>query len=361
MGDGLTRICCSLLGAAILLSTPALGQPSTPGIDCSKARSPIERALCADPALIELDRATAQAYGNALTRAPAERDALRQEQLKWIKQRDTACALPGPAIAACLKNQLTARIATLTPPAIVAAPVLPIRPAPPTLPAIPSTPVPEPEATLEATSLPAAAQAETLLHVTRAGRFTLSVKSPSGAALQLIDMLTGPSDVSGAAGSQDGRIDELLDVGVYKLLVSSAPGASGMVSVAVRPFHDAGPPSALPLWGQTSTATLADGEQRSFWLAVPTAGPVRIEAAGRSLADLRLWRDGRALTPLLPDVTPIEPVPGHALTDLLLTGSVEAGTYLVTAYGGPAATWTSNVDGQPFHIRSGVSDALEVG
>ena len=286
---------------------------------------------------------------------------VRRDQLQWIKQRDTACALPGPAIAACLKGQLTARIAALAPPAIVAVPDLPIvttRPAPPT---IPSTAIPQPAATLDTASLPAAAQAETLLHVTIAGRFTLSATSPSGAALQLVDMLTGPSDVAGAAGSQDGRIDALLDVGVYKLFVFSAPGASGMVSVTVRPFHDAAPPSALPLRGQTLTATLADGEQRAFWLAVPIAGPVRIEAAGRSLADLRLWRNGRELTPLLPEITPIEPVPGQSLTDMRLTGSVDAGTYLVTAYGGRAASWTSNDDGQPFHIRSGLSDALDMG
>ena len=355
MVDKLYGTWCILLGATIVLSTPAMGQLSAPGIDCIKARSPIERALCANPALMELDRATAQAYGDMLTRAPTQRDALRLEQLHWIKQRDAACALPGPAIAACLKNQLTARIAALAPPAITAVPDQP------TLPAIPSTRIPEPEATLDSTSLPAAAQAETMLHVTRAGRFTLSATSPSGAALQLVDMLTGPSDVAGAAGSQNGRIDELLDVGVYKLLVFSAPEASGLVSVAVRPFHDAAPPSALPLRGQALTSTLADGEQRAFWLAIPTAGPVRIEAAGRSLSDLRLWRDGRELTPLLPEVTPIEPVPGHPLTDMQLTGSVEAGTYLVTAYGGRAANWTNNDDGQPFHIRSGVSDALEVG
>ena len=337
-----------------------------PGIDCSKARSPIERAICADPALIVLDRATAQAYSGALTTAPAQRDALRQEQLRWLKQRDTACAVPTPAINACLKAQLTARIAALTPtPAPVATSSVIPGPTPVvvrrTPPAIPSTTIAQPVATLDQTSLPAGPQAETLLHVTVPGRFTLSAKSAGGAALQLVDMLTGPSDVAGAAGSQDGRIDELLDVGVYKLLVSSASGASGTVTVSVRPFHDAGPPAALPLPGQPLAATLADGEQRAFWLAVPASGTVRIEAAGRSLADLRLWRDGRELSALQPQVMPIEPTPGHPLTDIRLTGQVEAGTYLAVAYGGPAASWTDNDAGQPFHVRAGLSDALQAG
>ena len=163
------------------------------------------------------------------------------------------------------------------------------------------------------------------------------------------------------AGSQDGRIDELLDVGVYKVQVFSAPGTSGTVALAVRPFHDAAPPAALPQPGQPLTATLADGQQRAFWLAVPASGAVRIEAAGRSLADLRLWRDGRELTALPPEVTAIEPVPGHKLTDIRLAGQVEPGTYLAVAYGGQAASWADNDLGQPFHLRAGLSDALVAG
>lgn len=357
-----TRALCVLIITVIIQSGPALGQSAVPGIDCSKVRSPTEKAICADPALIVLDRSTAQAYNDASTGAPAQRETLRQEQLRWLKQRDVTCALPAPAINACLKGQLTARIAALAPPptpvAVTGAVAAPTRR---TLPSIPVTAIPQPAVTLEQTSLPAAPHAETLLHVTTPGRFTLSVKSAAGAALQLVDMLTGPSDVAGAAGSQDGRIDELLDVGVYKLVVSSAPGASGAVALEVRPFHDAAPPAALPLPGQPLTATLADGEQRAFWLAVPASGAVRIEAAGRSLADLRLWHDGRELSALQPQVTPIEPTPGHRLTDIRLIGQVEPGTYLAVAYGGRAASWTDNDAGQPFHLRAGLSDALEAG
>ena len=358
------RTWCVLLGASALLSGTAVAQRSVPGIDCTKARSPIERAICANPGLITLDRAVAQAYDDALTRAPAERDPLRQEQLRWLKQRDAACALPAAAIPACLQSQFTARIAALAPPPVAVVPSAPAVVAVPARrpePTIPATPVPQPAATLDQASLPATEQAETLLHVTTAGRFTLLVKSPAGAALQLVDMLTGPSDVAGAAGSQDRRIDELLDVGVYKLRVFSAPGAAGTVALEVRPFHDAAPAAALPLPGQPLAATLADGEQRAFWLAVPASGAVRIEAAGRSLADLRLWRDGRELTALQPAVTAIEPVPGHTLTDIRLTGQVEPGTYLAVAYGGHAASWTDGDPGQPFHLRAGVSDALVSG
>ena len=361
-----TRSLCVMLIAATIQSGTAAAQGSTPGIDCSKARSSTERAICADPGLIGLDRSAAQAYSDASTRAPAQRTTLRQEQLRWLKQRDAACALPAPAITACLKAQLTARIAALAPTPLPAQIPTQIPAQTPVAtrrepPSIPSTAIPRAAATLDRTSLPAAPQAETLLHVTSPGRFSLTAKSAGGAALQLVDMLTGPSDVAGAAGSQDGRIDELLDVGDYKVLVLSAPGASGAVGLEVQPFHDAAAPAALPQPGEPLSATLADGEQRAFWLSVPASGTVRIEAAGRALADLRLWRDGRELSGLQPQTTSIEPSPGHGLTDMRLIGQVEPGTYLAVAYGGRAASWTDGDASQPFHLRAGLSEALEAG
>ena len=129
------------------------------------------------------------------------------------------------------------------------------------------------------------------------------------------------------------------------------------------PFHDAAPPAALPNPERPLAATLKDGEQRAFWLLVPPdSGPnVRIEAAGRALADLRLWRDGRDLTALDPVITTIEPAPGHSLTDARIVGHVEPGTYLVVAYGGPALAWTDNDTAQPFHLRAGLREALAEG
>ncbi len=356
-----------VLGAALATAAaiaPAAAQPAAAGtaqgIGCAKARSVTEKAICASPALIALDRQAAAAYAEALAQQPERRDALRQEQLAWLRQRDAACALPSRTVEACLGGQLTARVAALAPPA-PAAPRIDAPAAPRPDPALPGVTAPPAAAALDQANLPAAEQAETLLRVTAAGRFTLAAKGPGGAALQLVDMLTGPSELAGAAGSQDGRLDLMLDVGVYKLRVLSAKGAAGMVALRVAAFQDAAPPAALPRPGQTLTATLRDGEQRAFWLSVPPSGAVRIEAAGRALADLRLWRDGRELSALEPVVTPIEPVPGRPLTDIRLSGTVEPGTYLAVAYGGPAATWTDGDAAQPFHLRSGASDALQAG
>ena len=354
------------LGVAVLLASLALrpGVGWAQGIDCSRARSPTEKAICASPSLIALDHQVAVAYAGALARQPERRDVMRTDLLAWLRARDAACNVPAAAIERCLSGQLTARLAALAPPPTpAAAPVQSAAAAPdPAIPAA-SFDQPAPAATLDSPSLPAAAEADTLLHVTSPGRFTIAAHSPAGAAMQLVDMLTGPSEIAGAAGSQDGRLDRLLDVGTYKLRTFAAPGATGAIGLTVTPFHDAAPPAALPQAAHPLDATLRDGEQRAYWLLVPPGGGdnVRIEAAGRSLADLRLWRDGRELTALDPASQTVTPASGHPLTDLRIVGRVEPGTYLAVAYGGPALSWTDNDAAQPFHLRAGASNALAEG
>ena len=352
------------------------GTARAEGIDCGKAHSAIEKAICASPALLALDRSVAVAYAGALAQHPDRRAELRRDLLRWLRERDAACAVPAAQLPQCLTGQLTARLAALTPaPAETPAALPPVAAAAPPPPQEANIQVPSQanppagEATLDATSLPAAAEADNRLRVTRAGRFAVALHSRSGAALQFVDMLTGPSDVSGEAGAQDGRLDLLLDQGTYKLRAFSAPGATGEVGVSVGAFRDAAPPRALPAPGRLFSAELRDLEQRAFWLSVQpssgtagaTTGEVLIEAAGRSLADLRLWRNGAELTDLTPELRTVTPIPGHPMVDARLAGRVPAGTYLVTAYGGPALAWADGATAQPFHLRGGASDALAEG
>ena len=352
----LTALCLCLALAA--LARPAAAQ----GIDCSRARSPTEKAICASPALHALDSQIAGAYADALARQPDRRDAMHADLLRWLKQRDAACNVPATAIERCLSSQLNARLAALTPPA---APQHEAAAGPPPGPALPPATAdpPVPAATVDAASLPASTEADTLLHVTSPGRFAIVAHSATGAALQLVDMLTGPTQTAGIAGAQDGRLDQLLDIGVYKLRVFAAPGASGAVTLSVDPFHDAAPAAALPPPGRTVATTLRDREQRAFWLLAPPGdgANVRIEAAGRALADLRLWRDGREMAALQPEPLRVDSTPAHPLNDLRLTGRVEPGVYLAIAYGGPALPWTDGAADQPFYLRSGASPALAEG
>lgn len=367
-----------LLGFATLCSSarPVMAQ----GIDCSKARTAQERAICGSPGLLALDHQVAVAYAGAVGRQPSRGAQLRQELIAWLRQRDAACNDPA-GMNACLTRQLTERLAALAPSGSAAAPPSPtvtaappsaaqaVHPRPAAVPADPDIPSasnpPAAAGRLDTASLPMSEPGETLVHVTSAGRFAIVAHSQGGTALQLVDMLSGPSDIAGVAGSQDGRLDQLLDIGTYKLRVLPAKGATGSVALTLTAFHDGAPPAALPQPGRTLTATLADGEQRAFWLSVPetigSAANVRIEAAGRALTDLRLWRNGRELADLVPDQRRIEPQPGHAMTDLRLSGHVEPGTYLAIAYGGAGLPWTDNDTAQPFYLRAGASPALAEG
>jgi hypothetical protein len=219
---------------------------------------------------------------------------------------------------------------------------------------------PPPAARLDAGELPGAARAETLLHIAAPGRYAVRAQSATGTALQLVDMATGPGETAGVPGAEDGRLDLLLDIGTYKLRLFGAESGAAPIRLSVAPFQDAAPPAPMPA-GQVISGNLADLQQRSFWFTVTAQRPVRIEAAGRALRDLRLWREGRDLVAAGATWRRIEPTPGHPLGSLLLTPVLEPGNYRVTAYGGPALAWTDGDAAQPLHLRLDASAALNEG
>ena len=351
---------CAVLALMAMLPRPAASQ----SFPCNRARTPVEKAICADPSLGALDQTLANAFRDALQREPTNAAALKDSQALWLRQRDATCAVPAARIVACLNGQLNARVAALSPPvASVAATSVAIPPPapPPAEPRAPALTLPDAAATLERSAFPAAPEQATLLRVTTPGRFAITARSATGTALQLVDMLVGPSDPVGEAGVRDGRMDQLLDVGTYKLRATVAKDAAGPLALQVQPFRAAARPTVAPPPGEVMSSTLADLEQRSVWLMVPPGGAVRIDAAGRSLADLRLWRQGTDLVDLQPEAAVIEPTRGHRLNRLRLSGTVAPGAYLLTAYGGPALAWSDASAEQPLHVRVGALDALQAG
>src|SRR5574341_1020201 len=138
------------------------------------------------------------------TREPEKAVHIRDEQRRWVQERDRSCAAPGEAparIAACLAAFYRTRSAAIAAALAAAAPTLP--PA-----------APELSARLSDTTVSAAADGQVLLTVEASGRFAIRAESKTGVALQLVDMITGPSDVAGEPGGRDGRLDVLLDKGV---------------------------------------------------------------------------------------------------------------------------------------------------
>ncbi len=77
--------------AAVLAAGPAMaaGPKARPSFDCAKARSGVERAICADPALARHDRDIAQVYRVKLAAfEPVAAAALKQDQHDFLAVRD---------------------------------------------------------------------------------------------------------------------------------------------------------------------------------------------------------------------------------------------------------------------------------
>jgi len=190
-----------------------------------------------------------------------------------------------------------------------------------------------------------------LIAVPAPGRYSIRAKSPSGARIELVDMIAGPLDSSGAPGLRDGRIDALLDKGVYKLRVFGVKGASGKAALSAQAFVEAGPSKPTLAPGRIQSGELGDLQQRSYSFDVGAEGRVSLEAIGRALSDLRVWRSDGELVDLAFEQETVETKPGRAMTRLRVEGALEPGRYVVTAYGGEALAWTDGASAQPFMLR----------
>jgi uncharacterized protein len=109
----------------VLLAPAARGA----SFDCNKARTPVEKAICADPHLSSLDGRLARAYGAALEKAGDDEMALRQDQRDWLRALNAGCT--GSGIGACIEKRETERIQMLSSGAAMAAARAKVPPPPP--------------------------------------------------------------------------------------------------------------------------------------------------------------------------------------------------------------------------------------
>lgn len=217
-------------------------------------------------------------------------------------------------------------------------------------------------ATLSRTSVPGAGRQEAIVNVATFGYYALTVTSSQGTALLFVDRMAGPGPQAGTTGTEDGRLDLFLDRGEYKIVALGHEKASGSAKLEVHPFaelHAPQPPLLVEL--KPVAETLRDFQQASYWLQVDEARVVAIEAAGRNLADLRLWRDGAWLHEALPEHERIEPKKGHPMQACRLSTRLEAGLYLVTAYGGPGQPWSEDASEHPLYVRYGIPRLPQAG
>lgn len=188
------------------------------------------------------------------------------------------------------------------------------------------------------------------------GRYSLQAHSKQGVSIQLVEKIAGISAVHGNPGKRNGRMDTFLDVGEYRLVAKAHKKATEPFTLAVRPFTELNADKAEQLLEyKLVSSTLQDYQQRSYWLRIPETRLVNLEAAGRSLADMRLWKNGQWLVAGKPKREKLTPKEGEPLTGLRLVKKLEAGLYLLTLYGGEALPWAeSDTATHPVHLRWGI-------
>lgn len=94
--------------ATMVVLAPLFSAANAAGFDCTKARSPMEKLICADAPLSALDEQLNTAFKEAIERSKA-RPQLVQWQREWLKSYEvTQCK-----DARCLAKEFTGRIALL--------------------------------------------------------------------------------------------------------------------------------------------------------------------------------------------------------------------------------------------------------
>ncbi len=87
-----------------------------PSFDCADARTRVERAICSEMALAQLDRRIAEAF-NMRLRFEAQGNqppTVRAQQRAWLIERDAACAASAnTALVSCLAQQYASRLTAL--------------------------------------------------------------------------------------------------------------------------------------------------------------------------------------------------------------------------------------------------------
>lgn len=79
-----------------------------PSFNCATARRPVEKAICANPQLADLDREVHGSYVRAIGEAPAPRDVrkLKQQQDEFIARRNAQYGKSGYDLKKAMKQRL---------------------------------------------------------------------------------------------------------------------------------------------------------------------------------------------------------------------------------------------------------------
>jgi hypothetical protein len=242
---------------------------------------------------------------------------------------------------------------------------------------------------------------EHLIKIERWGRYLVEVTSAEPAALEIVDRLRGVFARSGEIGERNGRFEVFLEPGYYKVFTEGPRNARGDLNLTVTLFS----PTALGTVAAPSgtaegasgtagggnfqylqpfvhtTAELGAGAAGAWWIFVPRDTLVYVEAMGRRLSGLAIFRGGDWLVAesnrigvsdvirestggngddddhydeygsenefvFVNESNPQKPLHGFRIVRRL-----ERGKHLVVAYGGGEDRFTVEDNASPLHIK----------
>lgn len=186
------------------------------------------------------------------------------------------------------------------------------------------------------------------------GRYAIRPKSTMGAAITLVDPINGPGTKSGVTGKEDGRIDHFLDTGKYRLIIDGDPRETTLISIEVMLFRQTSNDKDLDITTTIQTDTLDDLDTCAYWFSREAGGPLRIQAAGRALGDIRIWRNGTWLMDATPMITESAGQTGQPLTVMTLITHLDPGSYCLKLYGARPLDWAIGGESNPLYIRTGI-------
>lgn len=247
--------------------------------------------------------------------------------------------------------------------ALTSAPLLADEPAPAaaTAPAVVASGTAAPAALFEPARVPAAGRAQSLLRVSKPGRYALAVKSETGTAIQLVDRLGGPGAPAGERGEKDGRLDVYLEPGEYLLRTLGAAGAKGEAQLSATPFKPLVEGELQLPELREIEAELGDLEERSYWFELAASEVFVFEAAGRHLADVSLWRDGSWRVDAPVKTSEIEPRLGRPLRLHQVAVQLAPGLYRLSLAGDGGLPWADDDGTHPVVLRRGLATVGEAG
>jgi hypothetical protein len=204
-------------------------------------------------------------------------------------------------------------------------------------------------------SVPSGGRHEIMLPIAKWGRYSVRASGEQPVAMSISDRRNGIMERDGDAGRRNPRIDLFLDIGEYKLTVQGTKNATGTTKVTAEPFAppEGFKPSYLVPYRE-NRMSLDDLQQTAFWFEAFADTSVYIEAVGRNLADLVLWRDGEWLVTTVNHTFISRPKDETPLSGISFSARVPKGMYMVGAYGGKGRSWAVKSDEHPLCIQAGI-------